>query len=116
VEYSLTIMPLLNFHLKNVQPKLQQVVDITRNRSSDSTVDATGSAAKQSDIHTVVTRSEMTPPASPSHPTPTPLTSWRTKDDMSSIVRSPPRNLATSQEQEDMWTLRRCDAFDEDDC
>ena len=97
-------MPILNFNPKAAQ---QQLIDITRNRSTESTEDATGAAAKQ----LKTTTANLTPPTSPSHPQ---LGSWRTKE-MSSIVRSPPRNIAASQELEDMWTLKRCDAFDEDD-
>lgn len=104
-------MPILNFNTKAAAYQ-QQLIDITRNRSTESTVDATGGVPKQNFSDEPVEVS-LTPPTSPSHKQ-VPLGSWRTKE-MTSIVRTPPRNLATSHEQEDMWTLQRCYAFDEDD-
>ena len=97
-------MPILNFNTKAAGYHQQQLIDITRNRSTESTVDATG-AAKQEPT--------LTPPTSPGSQ-PAQLGSWRTKE-MSSIVR--PRSLAAvnTQEQEEMWTLKRSFAFDEDD-
>lgn len=105
-------MPILNFTPPNAGQQ-QLIIDITRNRSTDSTVDATGGAStnKAATVVAVVRPStNRSPPSSPSHAQ---LVSWRAKE-LSSIVGAP-RSLAPSQEQESMWTLHRCDAFDEDD-
>ena len=113
-------MPILNFNNTKAAAYQQQLIDITRNRSTESTVDATGGGGGPKPQgfpdHDEPVEVSLTPPTSPSHKQAHhhPLGSWRNKE-MNSIVRTPPRNNAASYEQEDLWTLQRCNAFDEDD-
>lgn len=93
-------MPLFNFNLKPSQPSFLGI-DITRNRSSDSTVDVTLPASGK----TVVKRNNTVESPQPA--------TWRTKE-VDTIIRAP-RSPASTMEQEDFWTIKRCDAFDDDD-
>lgn len=99
-------MPLFNFNLKPRQPELLKI-DITRNRSTESTEDATGGAKE------VLAAANVTSSAVPS---PGAALPWRTKE-LSSVFRDP-MNISASNgdvEEEDLWALKRCNAFDEDD-
>lgn len=93
-------MPLLNFSRKGWKSEFPSAIDVTRNRSTESTFD-TGTNSSKAPLATA--SSVATPTSGP----------WRTKEP-SSVVR-PGRPLSSDREQEDLWTLKRCDAFDEDD-
>ena len=95
-------MPLFNFNMKAREPDLLQI-DFSRVRSTESTEDARAVGKDQQQPPAPAVSPQSTQGGNP----------WRTKE-LSSVYREP-RKLSSSQDQEDMWTLKRCDAFDEDD-
>jgi len=94
------------------QQQLLQAHDLGKTRSSESTVD-TSTGQKKSTLPSA--SSAVTPSSSPSRPPSSrkPEAPWRTKD-FSSIFRDADSSQCRPN-QEDMWTIQRCDAFDEDD-
>jgi hypothetical protein len=80
---------------------------IVKTRSTDSTIDTREVFSTKSDLTPPPRMVSRTPPS-----TPTAQQIWR-KQATPSVFRSSPRTVESPQE--DMWMLRRCDAFDEDD-
>jgi hypothetical protein len=89
------------------QPKFN-IMAIVKSRSTDSTIDTREMfSTKESDLAPQPRMVSRSPP-----PTPPAQQNWR-REASPSVFRSSPRTVESPQE--DMWMIRRCDAFDEDD-
>lgn len=117
-------MPLPYYTMQ--QPKLYCMDGIAHSMSTDSTVDVSPSKESNPRISVVgqqpidrqrqsqsALNVSLTNPFRKTSPTP-PEGSWRTKDYSLACVFRDERLLSRDEEQEDLWTIRRCDAFDED--
>lgn len=102
--YSSSNMPIRTLFPQ--QRKLHDIMGIVKTRSSDSTVDVNEDTAKKSLSIPIPFLRSSSPPTNKQQQ------SWRKKDVSSPFLSA---RLNASSQQEDMWMIRRCDAFDEDD-
>jgi hypothetical protein len=113
-------------YLTMQQPKLYYMDGIAHTMSTDSTVDVSPNKSQNSRIDIVGQQPteqqrqsqsslqvSLSNPFRKTSPTP-PEGSWRTKDYGLGCVFRDDRLLSRVEQQEDLWTIRRCDAFDED--
>jgi hypothetical protein len=115
-------MPLPYFNMQ--QPKLYYMDGIAQSMSTDSTVDVspnkvhsvriTSAAQPQRQSPPMQNVVSLTNPFRKTSPTP-PEGSWRTKDyGLASSVFRDERVVTRDDQQESLWTIQRCDAFDEE--